>query len=309
LHALLRKIRERHGQAVAEALTELHAAALLAELSGRPLLLEPRILELPPPDSGNKPFLQPVTGAKLIDLVLPAPGQIVFAEITVLNFDALTDWERAAHRLRLILRQNMWIEGCERRVTLELPFEAHPVFEPNGTPLTNRALRALMDKMFTQPEGGEQIELPGGKQFRLAWGAPSAVLPSPPATLTIAPDELVTCVLPVSDSRDFEEALLKSLRNSLRVKREQSQDDIAPLLVIRAANPLITPDRLLDIIGRRLWNNGRFTWLCGIALYLPRTTYIKGAPGSQPGFIFTFNPNTRYPLHPATRDFLKNLEK
>ena len=306
LEQLLRKTRLK--KAFEETLTELQVASWFAERAG-PILLEPRILEV---KANSRPYLVPVAGQKVIDMALPLAGQILFVEVTVLNFEALDDWTLAAQHLTDLFHKTLWLEELPRQVKLTLPF-------PIPAELSSeRIIRQLLAVVATQPEGGTVITLSNGQTVGLEWlsynDENTAVATLEKMAYNFGQAGLigfaqgqVSCLVAPADLAEFDERLLKSLRNSLKTKKEQCQPDLAPWLVIRPGNPLLPTERLLKVIEKRLWSNSRYHWLSGLAIFLPRTSFTKTAP--KPTLWVRNNPQARFPLKATALAKLQDLAR
>jgi hypothetical protein len=289
---LLRRIRAK--SAFEEAFTELEVAAYLAKTY--PILLEPRILEL---ENAKKPQLQPVTGSKVIDIAVPLEKQILFVEVTVFHFEAFDDWLATVRQLSNLIAQVFWLEKVSRRVKISLPFPLS--LKPA---LSNRDVQVILDNLVNLPEGNLTLATEENQTITLVWADEKEI--TNPANELVFKFGEITCALTAETRVIFEDSLLKSLRNSLRVKRVQCRDDLSPLLVIKPASPDLPPSLVMDLIERRVWNNRRFAWVSGIGLFTPPNAFKNSH--QPPQLKISLNPNAKRLLSPTILTELEKLE-
>lgn len=303
LHQLLRKTPQK--AAFEETLSELELAAFLADKAGA-VLLEPRILDMTEPE---RPQLAPKNkkGEKVIDLAVPLATQIMFVEVTVLNFEALDEWAREANRLANLIHSSLWLENFSRAIRLQLPFPTPPglASEP--------VLTELLEKVSSQVEGDISIPLNSTGSLRLEWHTPGQVRDRDRViTFERQNKEIgfskgeVSCLIALQYQTEFDERLFKSLRNSLKIKKAQCQPQISPLLIIRPGSPLLAVDGLGYLIEKRLWSNSRYSWLSAIAIFTLRAGFGIDEPGHA--LLIKANPKARFPFGEDAQQFLNELE-
>jgi hypothetical protein len=306
LHQLLRKTPQK--AAFEETLTELQLAAFLTETAQPgPLLLEPRLLELKP-QTGAKPRLAPVSGQKVIDLALPLADQILFVEVTVLNFEALNSWLKLAQHLATLFQKTFWLENLSRQVEISLPFPASAKLLDEGL------VKDLLTAVTTSAEGKRSHQLTTEAKVGLHWHVPSKQIEervSFPLFRQAAPtlgftQGEVSCVMAQENLTQFDEWLLKSLRNSLKIKKEQCRFEPGSLLVIKPGSSLLSPNKLLELVERRLWSNSRYRWLSGLGIFSPRTGFAKTEPG--PRLMVLLNPQAHFLIRGSALQFLQTFE-
>ncbi|HEX2912170.1 MAG TPA: hypothetical protein VH186_15275 [Chloroflexia bacterium] len=295
--ALLRHIYKK--EAFEEALTELEVGAILAQRA-QPLLLEPYIIE--PKADKAKPFI-PASRARLVDLALLSPqGEALFIDVTVFRSESINLWTRAARNLAKLLFLTLASEELCRHIRVELPFPAP--LELTGPEQDSPTVRAFLNAIVRQKQGSTGLPVASENQeISLEWQEHkfenSDQSDDRPTLSFTFPQGSLICYVKSDCFADFLEKTLKSIRNSLKVKREQFQLDSPLVLVIKIGNNLLTEKLLLKLIERRLWSNSRFNWLSGIVLFKPRSGFQL--TDSAPALLLSSNPNARFP---ANRELL-----
>jgi hypothetical protein len=80
---------------------------------------------------------------------------------------------------------------------------------------------------------------------------------------------------------DATQLLVKSLRNTLKTKREQFPHSAQYVLVMKPGHLRLPAAGLRHLLGTRILPNPAYHWLTGVAVFTPRVRFEKGAPGSS----------------------------
>jgi hypothetical protein len=184
-------------------------------------------------------------------------------------------------KLAKLIHRILWLEGLNRTIQLELPFP----FEPSVS-LDNPVIAGLIDLIVANPNG---------ELNQIKWSDENV------SAEVMFRYENISGVLSPDSKVEFEDNLIKSFRNSMRVKRVQCRDDLSPLLVIKPGSSYLSIEKFQEIIERRMWNNRRFAWISGIAIFTPRPDFRKSGQPSR--LVLSLNPRAKQPLDRAVIPF------
>jgi hypothetical protein len=82
--------------------------------------------------------------------------------------------------------------------------------------------------------------------------------------------------------KELMDMLLKSLRSTLKRKREQSTMEAPFILIIKIGHQRLSTSLLSGLLMNRIWPNKEYSWISGVCLFTPRTLSAKiNVPGSQ----------------------------
>jgi hypothetical protein len=290
---------ERSESQFDERLTELAVAEVLA-LRVSPLAFEPYV----PEEGGDPP--------PSADYAISLPDGAVSIDVTVVHVDAFEAWSRVVRQLVDGLRVRIDRAGKFVAVELNMPFEFDRATAQ--TLLHRRTLAPLLKE-----ERGELAVDVGGHTDALLRWSPLPVLtsqeglPSLPATAFAAVQAASGAMgsgsaysyRPLGAPAVAERLAYTSLRRTLQRKKKQFEGKTEPaVLVLKSAHPWLRPEGLLDLLERRVWPNSQFTWLTAAAVFVPRQTFIAGAPTSQTRLISTVNERAQVNATASLRSLL-----
>ncbi|MBB5376042.1 hypothetical protein HNQ07_001499 [Deinococcus metalli] len=276
-----------------ELLSELEAAALLAHrvspISFEPLVPESAIF------APNKPR-SPDYGVRLPD------GDVCF-EVTNVHIELLESWDIAAQHMGDLINRQVLKKGLRREVSVSASVRAS---RTDLADLSKIALPRILGEA-----AGEMVVVLGAhgnakvhwKSIPHLWVEPGR-MPHFPVDIQLGSNTVATfggapspasSVLwnPVINGEEINENVINSIRNSLRSKRKQMKVSMPYILIVRLAHRRM--DRLLisHFIHNRLFPNPEYSWMTGIALFVPRRNWESIS--EEASLLLHINENSRFP--------------
>lgn len=296
----LLRTKRRNPRVFEERLTELQVLAHLTERVS-PVTLEPLVPIglLGTPREPRSP-----------DFAISLPDGDVFVEVTVLHFGALDDWDAKMTRLTDEFDRAVLRHGLRREIELEFPLS----FRSGELPQEHR--RELIERLRAE-EVGEWTTVLAGSKATVRWRPvhhvttqgprlpADTVVPAGVDTFTIGPvaGPAVGTRRSIAVDEDVTALLVKSLRNTLRVKRQQFPHTAAYLLTLKLGDHRIRPEGLSLILDDRIWPNAQYAWLTGACLFSPAEGFEKTRPPSS--LFLSENPKARVPTSQSLLDLFE----
>jgi hypothetical protein len=227
------------------------------------------------------------------------PDGVVAIEATVLYVKKLEYWERRVNTIRDLLAKKIGeTEGVFRDVDIELPLDFDPKL---GNKLSERAVTREIIKR----ERGEQ-EFSVGKNIACLRWRPMPMYERSNFELRNVPDEVNSWIIaspgatvkngfgfkarPTGDPKEFAEALLRSLKNTLDRKREQFRGKKDRyVLVLKMGHHRVPSDLLHNVFRARIWPNPTYNWITCFGEFRLGRDYSKGSP--RHSLTFQINPS------------------
>lgn len=301
-------LRAKNNFQFEEILTELQAVCHLVERIG-PISLNPLV-----PDNLIGSSQEPPSP----DFAIRLNSRDVFSDVTVLRQGAFSQWDNAVGRLSNEISRLVRKNKIRRIIYLNFPFSARNIaFSPssladlikqislleNGQAAITISSKELSVTWESLPHldtnGKHPTSMPTGTRYATSGpidliGNYSMMMATSVAT---DPDLYVNFGGPrlgdthraavaiearlVVDS-ELNELLLKSLRNTLKRKREQFTLEAPFILIIKPGHHRLSTSTLSALLMDRIWPNKEYAWISGACLFAPRTFSDKiNVPGLE----------------------------
>jgi hypothetical protein len=220
------------------------------------------------------------------DFAVRLPDGDAFFEVTVLRFGALDDWDSHAERVSEQLQREILRAGLRRSVRIRFPLSLR------HAGMSRADTRDLCDAVLVNETGHWSTPLKLS-HVEADWGAIPHVSTIEALSDITFPTAAAFCTIGVPSSpavgvtrellqdEDTNELLVKSLRNTLRRKREQFPHNAEYVLVIKTGHPRLTTGGLQRVLQDRIFPNAHYHWLTGVCLFAPQTNFEIGAPGAS----------------------------
>lgn len=273
------------------------------------------------------------------DFAIRLPSKDVLIEATVLNFAVFTDWDRSVLQLTELIGQAIKRKGISRIVNFYVPLSFRIPSVPKSA--LRMAIEKILDResgelkldvlgknliAIWQPlphidtKGEMPTTRPPGIKcatFGPIGSPPSFGLLFEPSIMTDSESNL-SFVGPTAKrgpggafafetrplNEEVNDLLLKSLRNTLKRKREQFPLEAPYILAIKLGHHRISQDLLSNILVERIWPNPEHAWISGICLFKPG---ILSDVIDMPGSRIHYTPSSlNLYINPNTRNILPN---
>lgn len=228
------------------------------------------------------------------DFAVRLPDGDVFFELTVVRFGALDEWDKRARRFGDQLQREILNRGLRRTVHLKLPLSLRQADLPNA------AARQLVEAIVAT-ESGEWSTGVDGSHARVRWEPVPHVTTMDALNDSTFPKSATFCTvgppgMPAAGvshelllNEDADELLVKSVRNTLRRKREQFPHDAEYVLVIKLGHHRLAAAGVQRMLHQRIFPNPDYQWLTGVCLFAPQENFEIGTP--PPSLILSMNEN------------------
>ena len=229
------------------------------------------------------------------DFAIGLPSGDTFIEVTVFRFNVITVWEKSLNYIVNYLQNFLTKNNLSYVVSLDVP-----LFHEMGE-LKSKIEKNITKKLLKSDFG--KISVPLSNDLLAVTWRPLPSFGNVPNTL---PPGVNVAVIGNEMSRassvewrissqglnDIAEFLVKSIRNTLNLKRKQFPHEAPYLLVVRLAHERLNWDGLNQLITERIWPNRDYSWMAGLVSFAPRTGYFVSDPGDS--LSLNPNPNTRH---------------
>jgi hypothetical protein len=102
---------------------------------------------------------------------------------------------------------------------------------------------------------------------------------------------------------DTEDLVVKSLRNTLRRKRQQSPHDAEYVLIVKLGHHRLDRPGIQRILYQRVFPNAAYHWLTGVCLFAPQENFEIGA--TRPSLLLSMNENATVPASQSLIDLFE----
>lgn len=249
---------------------ELLVGSELSRL-GVPIELEPR--------SGDQNADQ---ASRSVDFALATQARPLFVEATVSRIQRLIDWRGAVDDLKARFEREMVKHSCNRQLTIHAPLEV------TRKTLTAATIRDLVSEVRRVERGSREVVI-DSDSLVLEW-RPAPHSEKFPAPRDQGEDHLgfaftfgsadIAMVAATSTRLKWpgsaEELVVRSLRNTLRGKREQFQLDEAYALALTPGSHLLPHDVVTHIFVNRIFPNAIYGWISALLLFDVQFSQTKG---------------------------------
>ncbi|HRX00362.1 MAG TPA: hypothetical protein P5280_12780 [Cyclobacteriaceae bacterium] len=276
------------------------------------------------------------------DLSINLPSCEIFCEITVLQVAIFNEWDKTIDQFVEKIGKRILDKGGRRVVGFRLPMDfrleklsnreanilVEFILETNDgyldlflqncdfyldwTPLPHVDTHTETVENITWPErtpfatfgpvtyidgrpiSGIRMPILPSQIYQRGAVSDPGYIPAPAYTIIV---ELV--------KEDLSEQILKSLRNTLKLKRSQFSLNEPYLLIMTIGHHRIPTDVVLSLIVERIWNNPDYDWMSGICMFKPGDLRI-----GQPGHIMLVtNPKAINPVPPELVKVFENEQE